>query len=568
MSVLLKAPWTCRFLGFWTIPLLLCFALFPPGLGALEDLYWELPAPFSASGSFPVSASNGDLSVVAWQESSALPSGGEGSSGISVSLALKSPGASWRILPNVAGPYAYAGVEPAILSIALDRQNRILIAAAASTTRTEILVSEDQGESFSSYRLDMGSENSVAPRLVVRADGGYLLFVTRSIGESLSIYYSRSDNARVWSPFQAFLEDPSLQLNFLPAHAALDSRDYVVFQSFMPGRGTIPAFQLFLKMSDDGGLSWTPSRRITGFPDPVSNTEADPERFDNQRAFLIPWNGRLFLTWERRYGTEHPQIYSAGLDREGFLTGKVERVNRDPAYCNNPVAFLRRGEPLVVWFDNRQRGDRVYLARHDGENWLNRDLSGSSGGASFGRPVLDGEELFVFWQNNSQDAGRIYALFPDTTAEPPPLAAVNFTPSGRGRGERIQVSWKDPEDSSGISGYSYLLSPLGEDSPPREIMIDNQDEGPQFLDIHIPEDGSWYFSVAARDLAGNWSEPARIEYIRDTTPPPAAAIIPPEIDERGFLLSNTFSLGWNPPPASDVAGYTWELEYLGSAALL
>jgi hypothetical protein len=549
--------------GFGAALSLLLLVLFPPGLGALADLYWELPAAFSVSGSFPVSASNGNLSVVAWQESS-----GDQGSRISVSLGLKSPGEPWRVLPDVAGPYGYAGVEPAILSVALDNQDRIVIAAAVSTAQTEILVSEDRGRSFSSYRLDMGSESSVAPRVVVRSDGGYLLFVTRSRGESLSIYYSRSGDARTWSPFTAFVEDPSLQLNFLPAHAALDSRDYVIFQSFIPGRETIPAFQLFLKMSDDGGLTWTPSKRITGFRDPVSNTGADPERFDNQRAHVIPWEGRLFLTWERRYGTGSPQIYSAALDREGSLSGPVERVNRDTAYCNNPVAFLCRGNPMVVWFDNRRRDNRVYLAQHNGVNWLNYDLSGSSGEASFGRPVVDGDELFVFWQNSSREGGRIYALFPDATAEPPLLAAGNFTPSGRGRGERVQLSWNDPGDSSGILGYSYLLSRFEEDSPPREILIENRNGEEQVLDIPIPGDGSWYISVIARDFAGNWSEPARIEYIRDTTPPPAATIIPPETDGGGFLLSNTFSLGWNPPPASDIAGYTWELDYLGPAAIL
>jgi serine phosphatase RsbU (regulator of sigma subunit) len=83
------------------------------------------------------------------------------------------------------------------------------------------------------------------------------------------------------------------------------------------------------------------------------------------------------------------------------------------------------------------------------------------------------------------------------------------------------------------------------------------------MEMQAIEDGSWYFSVIAQDFAGNWSAPARIEYIRDTTPPPAANLIPPELDENGYLRSNDFALGWNPPPASDVAGYTWNLQYLG-----
>jgi hypothetical protein len=39
------------------------------------------------------------------------------------------------------------------------------------------------------------------------------------------------------------------------------------------------------------------------------------------------------------------------------------------------------------------------------------------------------------------------------------------------------------------------------------------------------------------------------------------------MDARGYLLSNSFELQWNPPPASDIAGYTWNLQYLGPAGL-
>jgi hypothetical protein len=39
------------------------------------------------------------------------------------------------------------------------------------------------------------------------------------------------------------------------------------------------------------------------------------------------------------------------------------------------------------------------------------------------------------------------------------------------------------------------------------------------------------------------------------------------MDARGYLPSNSFDIQWNPPPASDIAGYTWNLQYLGPAGL-
>jgi hypothetical protein len=121
-----------------------------------------------------------------------------------------------------------------------------------------------------------------------------------------------------------------------------------------------------------------------------------------------------------------------------------------------------------------------------------------------------------------------------------------------------------PEDPSGIIGFSWLWSMDESAVPPRTVMTYNSGNAEALvMDLTAPDDGSWFFSITAQDFAGNWSPPSRIEYIRDVTPPPAANIIPPPLDENGYLVSNTFAIEWNPPPASDVAGYTWNLEYMG-----
>ncbi|GHV93035.1 hypothetical protein AGMMS50268_35380 [Spirochaetia bacterium] len=578
--------------------------IFLPGrLLAQADLYWEQPEIFSeAQGSFPVSASNGEFSVVAWQEPALYTPGADaagpgympvGDGRISITIGVKSTGEPWRLRKNIGGPYVYSGTEPAILSIALDHEGRIIIAAAASTTQTEILISDDQGESFSRHRINSGNINTVAPRIVVCSDGSYLLFVTRGFASSLTIFYSHSDDGISWTPFEHFVEDPSLQLNFLPTHAENGSRDYVIFQSFMAGRASIPSFQLFIKMSDDGGRTWTRGRRITTFQDPGPNTGVDPDRFDNQRPHVIPWGDGLFLVWERRFGTSSPWVFSAVLDAGGNISGPPERINSVGAYCNYPVAFLYQGRPMVVWFDNRQGSDRVFLARQigadgadgsagdtdSGVRWQNYNLSGTAGAAntpgaaSFARPVVDGDGLYVFWQSPARGregvlTPRIFSLLPDTSVNPPLLRAQNFTPSTRARGDRVRLSWTAPSDPSGVLGFSWLWSTDENAEPPRELMVNNPGTAPVPMEVNALDDGAWYFSVIAQDFAGNWSDPARIEYIRDTTPPPAATIIFPETDEQGFLLSNTFSLDWNPPPASDIAGYTWDLQYLGDGNLL
>jgi serine phosphatase RsbU (regulator of sigma subunit) len=506
-----------------------------------------------------VSASNGELAVVAWQEPEAA-SGGE----LRIRVAVKSGEEDWRIHPPVGGPYRYAGVQPAILSAALGGDGRIVISAAASAGLCEILISDDRGETFSSRFLETGGQDSVAPRISPRSDGGYLLFTARGEGQSLSIYYSRSDDAVHWEPFAPFVEDPAPRLNFLPAHAALGTTDVVVFQSYVTGENSIPGFQLYLKRSADAGRTWTGARALTGIGE--GGSSGDPVLVDNQRPFLISLGEKLFLVWERSFRAAAPQIYSAEIERDGLVANTVQRVNREEAYCDNPIAIEYGGAPLIVWSDNRRGTNRVYMARWNGFSWLNDDLSGPGGDLAFVRPVVAGGEISLFYQANSPEGGRIFGIFPDRHTAAPAIVPLNFKAGLRSQGERVGVTWSEPSDHSGIAGYSWLWSRVEDEEPPRVL----REEGgaPPSLTLNAVEDGIWYFSVMARDRAGNWSKPARVTYIRDNSPPPAVVIVPPPADEQGFLVSNTFDLEWIPPPASDISGYIWRLDYLGSSASL
>jgi serine phosphatase RsbU (regulator of sigma subunit) len=537
---------------------LLVLFLVPARWAVPEVFYWETPVIFSeTAGKFPVSASQGDFSVVAWQESAS-------DGAVFISAAVNTGAYDWYIYRSIGGPYRYTGIEPAILSLALDKAGRIIIAAALPAGEYEILISGDRGRHFSSHRLNDGGKSSVAPRIMVRSDGGYLLFLSRGEGQTLSLYYARSEDAVVWSPFIPFVEDPALPLNFFPAHAVLGSSDYVVFQSYVAGNNGAPSFQLFIKRSDDGGRTWSPPRLLTDFQDPGASGSSLP--FDNQRPSLVPFQGRLLLVWERRSWDRFPQIYSAVFDRSGIPAGPLQQVNREEAYCNDPTAFLYRGEPIIVWFDNRSGTNRAYLARRSGIAWLDQDLSGPGEDLAFIRPAVLEGGLSFFFQSNFQGESRIFRIFPDRSISSPEITAFNFRPGIRSRGDHVRLSWTEPKDSSGIAGYSWLWSQNGADEPVQSLLKETSSLLPRTLDLEAGEDGSWYFSLITQDLAGNWSRPSRVEYIRDRVPPPAVEIIPPETDGEGFLLSNTFSFRWAPPVA-DAAGYIRNLQYLGPSSL-
>ncbi|MDR1430098.1 MAG: signal protein, partial [Spirochaetaceae bacterium] len=538
-----------------------------PFLSALSLFYWEDAGLFSPErGSFPASASNGAIAIVAWQET--LPQTGGGQ--IRISAAIKNGESDWVIRRNIAGPYAYSGSEPSIISALVDRNGKIFIAAAADTARTDLIVSEDFGETFSIRTIESGgpapelngredaASSSLAPRIYAMENGGYLLFVTRGLSQSLTIYYARSADGITWTPFEPFISRQGLQLNFLPSHVSFEGREYVIFQSFQGSE--FPSFQIFITSSSDGGLTWSDAGLVTNFRDRTA-AQTEAERYDNQRPHLSVQNNRLFMVWERRIGSAEPQIYAAALDSGGSIIGFPEKVNSSTGYCNNPIAFNYEGEVTVVWFDNHTGQNRVYLAQKNGIDWENVDLSGSGAAASFGRPVLTSDGLFLFWQSPRQGRDRVLMLRPDISVDAPVLRAQNFQ-SGTGiRSETARITWNHPYDSSGIQGYSYSWSmdPLA--VPPREISL-YFSQMPR-IEQRATEDGAWYFSLMARDYAGNWSRPVSIVFVRDMTPPPVVAILPPETDGESYLVSNTFDMKWNPPPVSDLAGYTWNLEYLG-----
>ncbi|WP_304221649.1 SpoIIE family protein phosphatase [Gracilinema caldarium] len=529
----------------------LLFLFTIPFTDAQDVFYWENPIIFSPGpAKFPVTSSNGKLSLLLWQESTA--------SAISLSMAIKTADGPWSVKRAIAGPYPYSGTEPPIASAVVDARGRILIAVGLISGETEILLSEDKGESFSSYRLKGDINSSLAPRIVARADGGYLLFITRGQEQSLSLFYARSDNGRDWTDFTPFVTDQRLKLTFLPSHTSLGSVDYVVFQALT---GEIrPTFQLFMVTSSDGGRTWSAPRQITNFIDPYVTSRREPENFDNQRPFILGSGNSLFLAWERRTTNGNPQIYGLELKPDGQIIGEAEQISPRGVYANNPVVLNIKGRWTLFWFDNRRGQNRVYMAQKRGLDWEDTDLSVTSGDATFCRPIYDDSGLYAFWQTQRASQNRLVLLAPDTSVAKPILRPNNFQDGVRLRTDRIQISWSAPEDSSGILGYSYIWTRDPREIPPKTVKLY---AGTTRLEQVASEDGPWYFSLRAQDFAGNWSEPSTVSFVRDTTPPPAASIISPDLDAEGYLLSNTFTISWNAPPASDVAGYTWNLEYLG-----
>ncbi|HRW24068.1 MAG TPA: SpoIIE family protein phosphatase [Spirochaetia bacterium] len=558
----------------------------PSAEAAPTDFYWEAPARLSKGvGAYPQAIrTSGDV-IAIWQEN--VPTDGGGEAWLSMA-SYRDDGVFRR--DRFAGPFLYEAIgdkakgerslsAPALFSADDDGNGRLLIAASAGERRVEVYASDDSGRSFrplSALELD---QPVVAPRVYSNAAGGWYLFVTRSqvftrtpaaggdatTYESLSIFYTRSDDGSSWAPLAPFVGgDVGLDPNFLPTAASVDGTDVVVFQTL--SGGDRPSYQLYSTVSRDGGLSWSPPRRVTDFMDPVHLEAQAPDRFDNQRPHLARIGGSLWLTWERRLLSGPAQVYAARLDADGALVpDSPERVTLGQGACSEPRLYpLGEGsdeEPAIAWFDDRRGANRVFTAFKSGALWTERDLSGRSrGDGTFGRVVSTDRGLYAFWQTGSGSLSSVIGMVPDTSARPPAISAVDFAPGEPTRRGRATVRWTAPDDSSGILGFSYLWTRDPEAEPPETVMALETLTRAAF---DADEDGDWFFSIKAQDYAGNWSGASRVRFVRDTTPPGKPAITPPAASADGFIASSSFALAWEPPADPDVAGYTWAVEYLG-----
>ncbi len=521
-----------------------------------QGLFFEQPRFLEPeSAYFPRAVSDGRTMAVVYQEVERLQNN-EGV--VHISVAVSDDGRSWDRNRRVLGPIRFRReAPPDVFSAVMTARGDIFIVLAESPSQTRVLRSTNRGRSFSTVATLATEVTSVSPRLSLREDGGLLLFVNQNIGATQTVLYSYSDSGAQWSDFQTLEDDEEIGFSFLPTHASANGREYVVFQSINPLRAV--TYQLHSKYSDDGGRSWSPARQVT---DSVAPWEGgDALSYDNQRPHLRAVNNRLLLAWERASEQGWTRVYLSELDRQGGRTGQMENVTPDFREASYPRIVRFEGQTYILWFTNPFGDSRVYIAGFERGIWRSRNLSPGPGSSAFGTAVVNRDRLHLFWQQQ-RDARRVALVYmePDQRAAPPSVFPENFVLGRRSNAEVARFRWTPAPDPSGIVGYNYVWSRTPDAPVPRRMELSDDTRSAA---LPADEDGRWYFRIAAVDRAGNWSEPTTTVFERDRTPPGRVTFEPPPTDDAGFLVSNTFTVRWQPPDDEDVAGYTVSLQRLG-----
>jgi len=568
--------------------------ILPRIVSAQENLYWDFPVPVQQAygGRFPELVETGSGLALIWQDFDGKAD--ELNATISIRVMFSEDGNTWSDpVLNVAEGLPYQWLEEVPLySASTTSDGRLVIAVAEGRSGISLFIQDKSGPSGEFRKtatIPPGTGDAdvpVAPRITATPDGGFLLFLTRRTeapgiapgrNSMLTIFSASSPDGTRWETSRLFIDldrdrakdGGKLDQNFLPSYLSSGNDEYVVFQSLRTGSNNL-VYQLYLKHRIQGG-EWSAAIPVTENILPEGNG-SNPLLWDNQRPSLgIGSRGEILLTWERRKGQQLPSIAVAVLDRDGTaLSQMVETVSSEPGRSSFSARILNiKGNTWILWFDSsgirmarrEANPDRSLIRYHVQVSSLNTLTEGSDqNSASFPRAASLNGHTYLLWEDKSAGTSRTILLKPDLHVDKPTLRYSNFNSGKPGNIRSLDVRWDPPADSSGILSYSWLWSRNPEDNPSREELEQKYNESRAVLNFENPEEneGKWYFSLIVQDIAGNWSEPLRLSYILDVTPPPPPVMRTPRTSADGFLSSNTFILEWDDAEKEPAAYYRWK----------
>jgi len=572
--------------------------LVPIRMDAQEYLFWDFPEPIAeaSGGRFPELVEAGENLAVLWQEFEGEPD--ERNAAVAIRVQFYNDEDGWMESPiTVVGGLRYSWLEEVPLySAAADSDGNLIVAVASNGVE---VYGQRQAQPRGGFQqvaaFPPGSEYAdipVAPILVTDNENEFRIFFTRRISipnitpnrnSMLTIFSATSADGVVWSAADRFIDIDGdrgkdgaiLDQNFLPAYLPYRNQEYVVFQTQRTGVNNL-VYQLYLKRRSKGE-PWASAIPITEEILP-EGLDSNPLEWDNQRPSLgVDDRGEILVTWERRKGQQVSAIAAAILNPDGRpRSSSVEAVSSEPdrsSFSSGVVSI--KNKTWLYWFDNS--GIRIALREASADLFeirylvqaapLNSKTSGADqNSASFPRVSNYRGNIYFLWEDRSGRQSRVIFLRPDLHVDTPLLRSANFDSGKPGNTKSVVVEWDPPDDSSGILSYSWRWSKNPNELPSLEEADQayNVNQARENFD-EDEDEGDLYFTLIARDIAGNWSEPLQLAYTLDLTPPPPPVIRPPPTRDNGFLESNTFTLAWESGEIEPAAYYRWRRTRLASS---
>lgn len=532
--------------------------LFSQNLFAQHTFFWDNAKTVSARDSrFPRTVDYNNKSFVFWEEVDSSKNQ------IWISSRCYSTTTEYSDKIRFAGPFQYSGEVPDIYSVAINESGTIVVSVASGDNGIHVFASKDGGLTYVD-RMISSSKEMIAPRVYSSANGRFRLFTSVISDGEFQLFSSESRDGLSWGSFKKFNPGSNFRNPFLPVSIINGNTDVVVFQAQSSSSVLNRySYQLFMTTTRDGS-NWTTPVLLT---DQNSLPESDPRNYasyQNQRPYLLKFKNQIYLTWERTESI-NSQIWLAELGNNGMIRDSSIKMT-EKGNASRSILFEYDDTLWLEWFDTRDGIESVYMSELIGDRWHERKLVSNKYSNMFSTPSIvydskNEKRLFMIYQQSSSSNNAVTALMPDTTVDAPRITSTTYTIGKRSRERNVNYKITFPDDPSGIEGYSYTWGKENEINP-EEIVAHTIKE--KSISVTAEDDGIYNLIITLKDKAGNWSAPYTVIYHRDMTPPAAPGFARYEKDDYGFALTNTFNFQWDPSADIDVAGYNYQLEYVGA----
>jgi len=223
------------------------------------------------------------------------------------------------------------------------------------------------------------------PSISQTVDGRIWVAWTRSVSIDYSIIYqTSSDEGASWSPETILTTDAGADTS--PSiFQDMNGSIWVVWSSDRTG-----GYDLYYKISSNGGLNWTDANRLTTYPGK-----------DLSPTITQTVNGSIWVVWssDRTGGYD---LYYKISSNGGLNWTDANRLTTNPALDKLPsIAQTSDGNVWISWSSrNEQEEYEIFYITYNGSSWSNEtQLTTAPNEVDTDPAILEvlGETILIFW---------------------------------------------------------------------------------------------------------------------------------------------------------------------------
>ena len=321
--------------------------------------------------------------------------------------------------------------------------------------------------------------------------------------------------------------------SFFPYMYYYGSKYYCVWQSRPFTEKETPVFNIYMSFSGNGNVWGEPVNLTEELP----GEKKEPEVYIEGNKFILIYKSDRDGTWG---------LYSRQYTPTGRPLSEDNKLNDSMVNVIGYQPVGIGGVRYVFYTDCRDGQEKIYYVKEQSNKLkhLGPLKTGKFPVHSFS-VLKDKDKPYVFYATK----GEIGYIGPDMHVLPPKLAPLKNNLVGRGG---VKIKWTQPEDSSGIEGFCYIVT----DKQDVEPELVNLSPEVRELKVISTKEGVEYFKIRSKDRAGNISSTVALKLKFDLTPPDSPVIVPQNLGPDGYFKDNTPYLKWS-VKSKDVAGFNY-----------